>query len=86
MYSSNLHHTQSEEQSPRIASNQDLHIIPMQLYTIRKSIPDQFADLFTGLGTMKTQYILKLKPGTKTVEQTKGDEKQLSENVVAKIE
>ena len=30
-----------------------LQVIPMQLDTIVKNIPDQFPDLFKGLGTMK---------------------------------
>ena len=37
----------------------------MQLDTISKNIPDQFPDLFTGLGKMKGQYTIKLKPGVK---------------------
>ena len=35
----------------------------MQLDAIVKNIPDQFPDLFKGLGTMKGQYTIKLKPG-----------------------
>ena len=42
-----------------------LQIIPVQLDTIGKNIPDQFPDLFTGLGTMEGQYTIKLKPGAK---------------------
>ena len=37
----------------------------MQLDTIVENIPDQFPDLFKGLGTMKGQYTIKLKPGAK---------------------
>ena len=42
-----------------------LQIIPMQLDTVVGNIPDQFPDLFKGLGTMKGQYTIKLKPGAK---------------------
>ena len=42
-----------------------LQVIPMQLDTIVKNIPDQFLDLFKGLGSMKGQYTIKLKPGAK---------------------
>ena len=36
-----------------------------QLDTIQKLIPDQFPDLFTGLGTMKEMYTIKMKPNAK---------------------
>lgn len=42
-----------------------LQILPMQLDTIGHGIPDQFPNLFTGLGNMKGQYTIKLKPGAK---------------------
>ena len=42
-----------------------LQIIPVQLDTIGKNIPDQFPDLFTGLSTMEGQYTIKLNPGAK---------------------
>ena len=38
-----------------------LQMLP-QLDTIQKVIPDQFPDLFTGLGTMKEMYTIKMKP------------------------
>ena len=66
MYTTSLHHTQFEEQSllglPAIKL---LQVIPMQLDTIVKNIPDQFLDLFKGLVSMKEQYTIKLKPGAK---------------------
>ena len=37
----------------------------MQLDTVGKNIPEQFPDLSTGLGSMKGQYTIKLKPGAK---------------------
>ena len=37
----------------------------MQLDTIVENIPDHFPDLFKGLGTMKGQYTIKLKPSAK---------------------
>ena len=42
-----------------------LQILPRQLDTIGQSIPDQFPNLFNGLGNMKGHYSIKLKPGAK---------------------
>ena len=36
-----------------------------QLNTVQKYIPDEFPDLFTGLGKMKEMYTIKLKPNAK---------------------
>jgi len=36
-----------------------------QIDLVEKSIPDQFSDLFTGLGNMKEHYTIKLKPDAK---------------------
>ena len=41
-----------------------LQMLP-QLDTIQKVIPDQFPGLFTGLGTMKEMYTIKMKPNAK---------------------
>ena len=38
-----------------------LQMLP-QLNTVQKYIPDELPDLFTGLGTMKDMYTIKLKP------------------------
>jgi len=38
-----------------------LEILP-QISAVEKTIPDQFPDLFTGLGNMKEHYTIKLKP------------------------
>ena len=36
-----------------------------QISAVEKTIPDQFPDLFTGLGNMKEHYTIKLKPDAK---------------------
>ena len=36
-----------------------------QLDTVQTSIPDEFPDLFTGLGTIKQMYTIKMKPNAK---------------------
>ena len=41
-----------------------LQMLP-QIDTIQKGIPDQFPDLFTGLGTMKEMYTIKMKSNAK---------------------
>ena len=41
-----------------------LQMLP-QLNNVQKYIPDEFPDLFTGLGTMKEMYTIKLKPNAK---------------------
>jgi len=41
-----------------------LQMVP-QLDTIQTSIPDEFPNLFTGLGTMKEMYTIKMKPNAK---------------------
>ena len=36
-----------------------------QLDTVQTSIPDKFPDLFTGIGTMKEMYTIKMEPNAK---------------------
>jgi len=37
-----------------------------QIDVVEETIPDQFPDIFTGLGNMKGNYNIRLKPDTKS--------------------